>query len=94
MRSQRDAEAEGWLLALHSSSEVLGVGLQRLGAEQPERLEAFPLGRALSNRLFDCVESVLPASACVRESESGSWCNIVFNCKFCYITTIINPKNV
>jgi tRNA threonylcarbamoyladenosine biosynthesis protein TsaB len=63
MRSQRDAEAEGWLLALHSSSEVLGVGLQRLGAEQPERLEAFPLGRALSNRLFDCVESVLPASA-------------------------------
>lgn len=62
MRSQRDPQAEGWLLALHSSSEVLGVGLQRLGAEEPERLEAFPLGRALSNRLFDCVEAVLPAS--------------------------------
>ncbi|MFM7362596.1 MAG: tRNA (adenosine(37)-N6)-threonylcarbamoyltransferase complex dimerization subunit type 1 TsaB [Cyanobium sp.] len=54
-------EAQGWLLALHSSSEVFGVGLQRLGAEHPERLEAFPLGRALSNRLFACVEAVLPA---------------------------------
>jgi tRNA threonylcarbamoyladenosine biosynthesis protein TsaB len=56
-----DAPA-GWLLALHSSSEVLGVGLQRLGAEEPERLASFPLGRALSQRLFDCVETVLPAA--------------------------------
>lgn len=53
----------GWMLALHSSSEVLGVGLQRLGAPQPERLEAFPLGRALSQQLFACVEAVLPAAA-------------------------------
>jgi tRNA threonylcarbamoyladenosine biosynthesis protein TsaB len=53
----------GWLLALHSSSEVLGVGLQRLGEAQPQRLEAFPLGRALSQQLFACVEAVLPAAA-------------------------------
>ncbi|MFM7265439.1 MAG: tRNA (adenosine(37)-N6)-threonylcarbamoyltransferase complex dimerization subunit type 1 TsaB [Cyanobium sp.] len=53
----------GWLLALHSSSEVLGVGLQRLGECQPQRLEAFPLGRALSQQLFTCVEAVLPAAA-------------------------------
>jgi tRNA threonylcarbamoyl adenosine modification protein YeaZ len=53
----------GLLLALHSSSEVLGVGLQRLGAPQPERLEAFPLGRALSQQLFACVEAVLPAAS-------------------------------
>jgi tRNA threonylcarbamoyladenosine biosynthesis protein TsaB len=52
----------GWLLALHSSSEVLGVGLQRLGAAAPERLAAFPLGRGLSQHLFACVESVLPAA--------------------------------
>ena len=52
-----------WLLALHSSSDSLGVGLQRLGATQPERLECFPLGRSLSNGLFDCLESVLPADA-------------------------------
>jgi tRNA threonylcarbamoyladenosine biosynthesis protein TsaB len=54
---------EGWLLALHSSSEVLGVGLQRLRDPQPMRVEAFPLGRALSQQLFACVEAVLPASA-------------------------------
>jgi tRNA threonylcarbamoyl adenosine modification protein YeaZ len=52
-----------WLLALHSSSDCLGVGLQRLGSTRPERLERFPLGRSLSNGLFDCIESVLPASA-------------------------------
>jgi tRNA threonylcarbamoyladenosine biosynthesis protein TsaB len=55
--------AGGWLLALHSSSEVLGVGLQRFGEAQPHRVEAFPLGRALSQQLFACVEAVLPAAA-------------------------------
>lgn len=58
-----DPDGRPWLLALHSSSESLGVGLQRLGAAAPERLETFPLGRSLSNGLFDCLESVLPASA-------------------------------
>ncbi len=58
-----DPDGRPWLLALHSSSDSLGVGLQRLGATQPERLETFPLGRALSNGLFDGLESVLPASA-------------------------------
>lgn len=58
-----DHAGRPWLLALHSSSDSLGVGLQRLGATQPERLERFPLGRSLSNGLFDCLESVLPASA-------------------------------
>jgi tRNA threonylcarbamoyladenosine biosynthesis protein TsaB len=62
MRAAGGEDAQGWLLALHSSSEVLGVGLQRLGTQQPERLEAFPLGRALSNRLFECIEAVLPAA--------------------------------
>jgi tRNA threonylcarbamoyl adenosine modification protein YeaZ len=58
------ASEEGpWLLALHSSSDSLGVGLQRPGASQPERLATFPLGRGLSNGLFDSLESVLPARA-------------------------------
>ena len=50
------------LLALHSSSETLGVALQPLG--QPEaavQVESFPLGRRLSNDLLPCVEQVLPA---------------------------------
>ena len=49
-----------WLLALHSSSEDLGVGVQSLAGGE-RRCRRFPLGRALANRLFDCVEELLPA---------------------------------
>ncbi len=51
-------------LALHSSSETLGVGLEPLSGTDPaaRRLASFPLGRALSNELFACVESLLPAA--------------------------------
>jgi tRNA threonylcarbamoyl adenosine modification protein YeaZ len=55
-----------WLLALHSSSSVLGVGLRDLevaaGSGDVDRLQEFPLGRELSGALLDCVEAVLPAS--------------------------------
>ena len=53
-----------WLLALHSSSEVLGVAVQPLGDGEPaeRRMDSFPLGRSLSNQLLDCVEQLLPAS--------------------------------
>ena len=53
------------VLALHSSSEVLGVGVRWL--DGPSALagstvvRAFPLGRALSNQLFSCIEQLLPA---------------------------------
>lgn len=52
-----------WLLALHSSSPVLGVGVRWLepGAEPQQRTAAFPLGRALANDLLACVEQLLPA---------------------------------
>lgn len=53
------------LLALHSSSETLAVGLQNLpGPEEeagPLQVLSFPLGRRLSNDLFACVEQLLPA---------------------------------
>lgn len=50
------------LLALHSSSPVLGVGLLDLQQpDAPPRLMAFDLGRRLSNQLLTCVEQVLPA---------------------------------
>lgn len=52
-----------WLLALHSSSAVLGVGLRRLEGGGEDRVVEFPLGRELSHALLDCVETVLPASA-------------------------------
>ena len=51
------------LLALHSSSDTLAVGLQPLGAGvDSARLASFPLGRALSNELLPCVEQLLPAA--------------------------------
>ena len=53
------------LLALHSSSETLAVGVQSLPlAGEPAgepRLAAFPLGRRLSNALLPCLEELLPA---------------------------------
>ena len=63
------AAAAPLLLALHSSSESLGVGVCPLAAPgqlqmagpAAERCAAFPLGRELSNALFRCVEEVLPA---------------------------------
>jgi tRNA threonylcarbamoyladenosine biosynthesis protein TsaB len=55
-------EAGGWVLALHSSSETLGVALQPLNQpEIPPRMAAFPLGRGLASRLLPCVETLLPA---------------------------------
>jgi tRNA threonylcarbamoyl adenosine modification protein YeaZ len=57
------------LLALHSSSETLAVGLQELAAADrdsatdppPPALASFPLGRSLSNALLPCLEQLLPA---------------------------------
>ena len=55
------------VLALHSSSEVLGVGVASLDGQgafagnPAGRSQAFPLGRSLSNQLFNAVEAVLPA---------------------------------
>jgi len=51
-----------WLLALHSSSEVLGVGVLDLDVPSEGRSAGFPLGRALSNDLLGCVEQLLPAA--------------------------------
>ncbi len=51
-----------WLLALHSSTAELGVGLRHLEGGVPDRIATFPLGRGLSNQLLSCVEEVLPAA--------------------------------
>jgi tRNA threonylcarbamoyl adenosine modification protein YeaZ len=51
-----------WLLALHSSTGELGVGLRHLEGGMPDRIATYPLGRGLSNQLLSCVEQVLPAA--------------------------------
>jgi tRNA threonylcarbamoyladenosine biosynthesis protein TsaB len=61
-RTATGPEGNGWVLALHSSSETLGVALQPLHQpEIPARMAAFPLGRGLANSLLPCVETLLPA---------------------------------
>jgi len=49
------------LLALHSSSDCLAVGVQTLQQPSQPQLASFPLGRQLSRELLPCVEQVLPA---------------------------------
>ena len=52
-----------WLLALHSSSDLLGVGLQPLGQAEEPVLAVFPGGRDLSTGLLSALEQVLPAAS-------------------------------
>ena len=50
-----------YLLALHSCSESFGIAVKDI--ENPEniiRTEVFNFGRSLSNKLFYCIEKILP----------------------------------
>ena len=50
-----------YLLALHSCSESFGIAVKNI--ENPETIiksEVFNIGRSLSNKLFSCIEKILP----------------------------------
>ena len=50
-----------YLLALHSCSESFGIAIK--DTQNPERIiksEIFNIGRSLSNKLFSCIETILP----------------------------------
>ncbi len=50
-----------YLLALHSCSESFGIAIK--DTENPEKIiksEIFNIGRSLSNKLFSCIETILP----------------------------------
>ena len=50
-----------YLLALHSTSESFGIGVKDI--ESPDTIiksEIFNFGRQLSNKLFNCMERILP----------------------------------
>ncbi len=50
-----------YLLGLHSSTESFGVGVIDLSdPSQTIRNEVFQIGRELSNKVFECIEEVLP----------------------------------
>jgi tRNA threonylcarbamoyladenosine biosynthesis protein TsaB len=62
MRDPEQAGSPGWLLALHSSSDILGLALQPLGRpDTPPQTAVVALGRQLANDLLPSVESLLPA---------------------------------
>lgn len=67
IRNRTGPASPDCILALHSCTDSLAVGVQVLpgGAERadPPRLAVFPLGRALAGDLFECLETVLPAPA-------------------------------
>jgi len=50
-----------YLLALHSCSDSFGIAIKDI--ENPEEIikcEVFHIGRSLSNKLFSCIETILP----------------------------------
>ena len=50
-----------YLLALHSCSESIGIAVK--DTENPESIiksKVFNIGRSLSNKLFSCIETILP----------------------------------
>ena len=50
-----------YLLALHSCSESFGIAIKDI--EHPDKViksEVFNIGRSLSNKLFSCIEKILP----------------------------------
>ena len=60
----RDIEQAHFLLAMHSSSETLGVAVLDLRNPETSRKSAtFPIGRKLSNNLLTCVQELLPTLA-------------------------------
>jgi tRNA threonylcarbamoyladenosine biosynthesis protein TsaB len=50
------------VLALHSSGDGLGLGLQPLHPGAPRQLAHHPVGRSLANVLLPCLEELLPAA--------------------------------
>ena len=66
MNRRRDIDIEdsgkNLLLALHSTSENLGVAvLDTYNFQQRPKVGDFPLGKKLSNNLISCVEKIIPA---------------------------------
>lgn len=50
-----------YLLALHSCSETFGIAIKSINNPDTNRqTKTFSLGRSLSNKLFTCIETMLP----------------------------------
>ena len=50
-----------YLLALHSCSESFGIAIKDIANPETKiKSEVFNIGRSLSNKLFSCIETILP----------------------------------
>ena len=50
-----------YLLALHSTSDSFGIAVKDIESKETIiKSEVFNVGRALSNKLFSCIETILP----------------------------------
>tara|TARA_B100000965_G_scaffold403834_1_gene432978 strand:- start:1520 stop:2188 length:669 start_codon:yes stop_codon:yes gene_type:complete len=51
-----------YLLALHSSSDSFGIAVKDIENQEEKiiKSEVFNIGRSLSNKLFSCIEKILP----------------------------------
>ena len=50
-----------YLLALHSTSESCGIAVKNIESKETLiKSQVFNVGRALSNKLFSCIETILP----------------------------------
>ncbi len=49
-----------YLLAMHSTSETLGIAVQEEG-ESTQHINTFNVGKKLSNNLFKCINTMLPS---------------------------------
>ncbi len=58
-----DSNQSKFLLALHSSSDTLGVAITDLkNIKKTIKISTFPLGRKLSNKIITCIRELLPAN--------------------------------
>ncbi len=49
-----------YLLALHSCSDIFGIAIKDTEPEAIIKSEVFNIGRSLSNKLFSCIETIIP----------------------------------
>ena len=61
MQNFHHSKKSKYLLALHSCTDIFGIAIK--DTENPEaiiKIEVFDIGRSLSNKLFNCIETILP----------------------------------
>ena len=63
LKTKKDPSKGHLILALHSCSEILGIAiLDERAPKESLKSSTFPIGRSLSNNIFNCLNELLPTS--------------------------------